>query len=217
MRRVLSVAALCATAILSLTGCVSLTKSYPEKRSYVVDVGGASKEADVLAPRDEPSVLKINRLRVVPFFAGRAMVYRTAELQYESDYYNEWFVAPGSLLTQQFTAWLSGNGPFHVVLMGTNHIEPTHVLEGTVTEFYGDFRQSGQPKAVFAIDLHLLDGKDERRMLMRRSYRQEVPLNSASSDSLAQGLTQALRLVLGEFGRDIASIVASPSTSSAQK
>jgi hypothetical protein len=95
-------------------------------------------------PQETPAngaiVLKINKLRVSPLFAGRAMVYRVADLQYESDFYDEWFVAPGTLVTQQVHQWLSRSAGFETVVVGTNHVEPTHLLEGTVTEFYGDFR-----------------------------------------------------------------------------
>ncbi len=194
---------------LTLAGCVSLTKSYPEKKSFVLDAGASQGHSSGSSP--EPQVLKINRFRVAPFFAGRAMVYRTADLQYESDYYNEWFVAPGTMLTQQFTEWVSGTGLFQFVLMGTNHVEPTLVLEGTVTELYGDFRRSGQPKAILGIDLHLFSGPDERKVVLRRSYRQEVPLSDSSADHLAQGLTQALRLVLTEFRQDVSERVLNPS------
>ena len=61
-------------------GCLNLDKSYPEKRSFVLDVGAP--------PQGSPSpgaiVLKINKFRVSPLFAGRAMVYRIADLQYEN-------------------------------------------------------------------------------------------------------------------------------------
>ena len=192
----------------SPSGCLNLNKSYPEKRSFVLDVGAPADSAA------EPSslVLKINKLRMSPLFAGRAMVYRTGDLQYDSDFYDEWFIAPGSLITQQFHEWLSKSGRFQFVLMGTNHLEPTHLLEGTVTELYGDYRSPGQPKAVFGIELHLLNGANERQVLMRRTYRQEVPLTDRTPDAVAAGLTQALRLVLVEFQRDLTTAPLSPIT-----
>lgn len=153
-------------------------------------------------------VLKIHKFRVVPLFAGRPMVYRAADLQYESDFYNEWFIAPGALATQQFHEWLSKSGRFQFVTMGANHVEPTHLLEGTVTDLYGDYRDS--PKAVLGMDLHLLDGIDERQILMRRSYRKDVTLPDRSADALAQGLSQAMRQVLADFERDLTTIKGNP-------
>ena len=181
------------------TGCLDLKKSYPEKRSFVLDVGAPPQET----PANGAIVLKINKLRVSPLFAGRAMVYRVAELQYESDFYDEWFVAPGTLVTEQVHHWLSNSAGFQLVMLGTNHVEPTHLLEGTVTEFYGDFRAA--PRAVLSLELHLLDAIHERQFF-RRTYHQDVPLSDRSSDALARGLTEALRAVLVDVAKDIAAV-----------
>ncbi len=192
--------------LLALAGCLNLAKSYPEKRSFVLDVTPEERE-----PVSESwMVLRISKFRVSPLFVGRAMVYRVAELQYENDFYNEWFVAPGTLLTQQFQNWLSTNGRFKFVLKGTNHIEPTHVLEGNVSELYGDYRVAGAPKAIFGIDLYVLDARDERQVLFTRTYRRQMPLADRSPDSLAAGLTQAVREVLADLDRDLAELSLGP-------
>ncbi|HKC95172.1 MAG TPA: ABC-type transport auxiliary lipoprotein family protein [Nitrospira sp.] len=190
--------------IITLTGCLSLSKSYPEKRSFVLDVGAPPQET----PSNSIKVLRINRLRVSPLFAGRAMVYRTADLQYESDFYDEWFVTPSVLVTQQLQNWLAHSGRFLLVLQGTNHIEPTHFLEGTVTEFYGDFRES--PRAVLGIEFHLLDAMNEGQLSFRRTYHQDIPLTDRSPDALARGLTEALRTVLVTLTKDIGEVQATP-------
>jgi len=186
--------------MITLTGCLSLSKSYPEKRSFVLDVGAPPQETS----SNSTKVLKINRLRVSPLFAGRAMVYRTADLQYESDFYDEWFVTPSVLVTQQLQNWLAHTGRFQLVLQGTNHIEPTHFLDGTVTEFYGDFRES--PRAVLGIEFHLLDAMNEGQLSFRRTYHQDIPLTDRSPDALARGLTEALRTVLVTLTKDIGDV-----------
>jgi cholesterol transport system auxiliary component len=193
----------------SSAGCLDLKKSYPEKRSFVLDVGALPQDT----PANGAVVLKINKLRVPPLFAGRAMVYRVADLQYESDFYDEWFVAPGTLVTQQVHQWLSRSAGVQMVVVGTNHVEPTHLLEGTVTEFYGDFRAA--PRAVLGLELHLLDAIHERQSFFRRTYHQDVPLSDRSSDALARGLTEALRAVLVDVVKDITAVelVRTPSSS----
>ena len=184
--------------ITTWTGCLDLKRSYPEKRSFVLDVGTPDQGTASYGPL----VLKIHKFRVSPLFAGRAMVYRVADLQYESDFYDEWFVAPATLVTQQVYNWLSRSGGLQLVGLGMNHVEPTHFLEGTVTEFYGDFR--GGPRAVFGLELHLFDARNERQSVLRRTYRQEVPLSDRSADALASGLTEALRMVLVDIANDLA-------------
>jgi cholesterol transport system auxiliary component len=180
------------------TGCFDLKKSYPEKRSFVLDVGAP----DQGTASHGSLVLKIHKFRVSPLFAGRAMVYRVADLQYESDFYDEWFVAPATLVTQQVYNWLSESESFQLVGLGMNHAEPTHLLEGTVTEFYGDFREV--PRAVLGLELHLFDAGNERQSALRRTYHREVPLGERSSEALARGLTEALRMVLVDIAKDLA-------------
>lgn len=191
---------MCLLLMITMTGCLNLSKSYPEKRSFVLDVGAPPQET----PSNSTKVLKINRLRVSPLFAGRAMVYRTADLQYESDFYDEWFVTPSVLVTQQLQNWLAHSGRFQLVLQGTNHIEPTHFLEGTVTEFYGDFRES--PRAILGIEFHLLDAMNEGKLSFRQTYHQQIPLTDRSPDALARGLTEALRTVLVDLTKDIGEV-----------
>ena len=191
-----------ASLSLATAACLNLNKSYPEKRSFVLEVTSEQREP---AP-DAARVLKISKFRVSPLFVGRPMVYRVGELQYENDFYDEWFIAPGALLTQQFHDWLSKTGHFQFVLVGTNHIEPTHLLEGSVAEFYGDYRLAGSPKAIFGIELHLLDGLNESQVLFHRAYHKEVPLADRSPDALAAALTQAVRQVLVDLERDLAEV-----------
>jgi cholesterol transport system auxiliary component len=189
-----------AVIIASAAGCLDLKKSYPDKRSFVLDLGIPEQETRSKGER----VLKIHKLRVSPLFAGRAMVYRVADLQYENDFYNEWFVAPATLVTQQMHNWLSGSTGFQLVVYGTNHVEPTHLLEGTVTEFYGDFRH--EPRAVLSLELHLLDAVRDRQPFFRRTYHQDVTLSDRSSEALARGLTEALRGALVDLAKDIAAV-----------
>src|SRR5262245_35945865 len=149
-----------ASLLFAMAAC--LNKSYQEKRSFVLDASPERRE-----PASESSmVLKIKKFRVSPLFMGRAMVYRLGELQYENDFYDEWFVSPGLLLTRQFHDWLSKTGQFRVVLVGDNHIEPTHLLEGDVVEFYGDYRLASSLKAIFGVELLLLDRLNEWRVIV---------------------------------------------------
>jgi len=188
-------------------------KGYQEKRSFVLDVSSESREP----ASESPIALKIKKFRVSPLFVGRAMVSRIGELQYEHDFYDEWFVSPGLLLTRQFHDWLSKTGRFRFVLVGTNHIEPTHLLEGNVAEFYGDYRLAQSPKAIFGIELLLLDGLNEWQVIFQRTYHKEVPLADRSPDALAEGLSQAVRLVLVDLERDIAEVAGRPAPASSSR
>jgi cholesterol transport system auxiliary component len=127
-------------------------------------------------------------------------------LQYESDFYDEWFVSPGTMLTQEVQKWLSKRGRFQFVQVGTNHVEPTHLVEGTVSEFYGDYRIAGQLQAVFGLELRIVDDVQVGPILFQRTYHQVIPLTGRSPDALAKGLTEALRSVLSDFEKDLETV-----------
>ncbi len=180
-------------------GCVNLNKSYPEKRSFVLEV---SRDQETRPPSTGP-ILKIARFRVSPQFEGRELVVRTGEFQYDMNFYDVWLVAPGAMLGQQFYAWLSRTGQFQYVLLGSNHVETAYVLAGDITAFHGDYREGRQPTAVLGLDLHVTDGKQEASVVWQRRYRQEVPLSDRSPDELARGLSETLRLVLLDVEKDL--------------
>jgi len=190
----------------ALTACLQLNKGYPEKRTFVLDVtSGAESQTP-----DSSLVLKIHKFRMSPMFAGRPMVYRIGELQYETDFYDEWFVPPGTLVTEQVHGWMARRGRYRIVLAGSNHVEPTHLLEGSVTEFYGDYRSAQSFKAILGMELYMLHA-DSGQVMLRRTYHEEVELTDRSPDALAEGLTQALRLVLVDFEQAFAGVPAEPS------
>ena len=197
--------------LFAMSAC--LNTSYQEKRSFVLDVSPERREP----ASESPIVLKIKKFHVFPLFTGRAMVYRLGELQYENDFYDEWFVSPSLLLTRQFHDWLSKSGRFRFVLVGTDHIEPTHLLEGSVAEFYGDYRLAQSPKAIFGIELLLLDRLNEWQVIFRRTYHKEVPLADRSPDALVGGLSEAVRLVLVDLEREIAAVAGMPAPASSSR
>jgi len=59
---------------------------------------------------------------------------------------------------------------------------------------------------VFGLELQLLDAMNDRPPFFRRTYQQDVPLGDRSPDALARGLTEALRLVLVDVSKDLATV-----------
>ena len=69
-------------ALLVLSGCVSLAKSYPDKHYYALDVTGKGSPV-FLCPGPYST---FERLFVSPRFKGQELVYRTDDTRYESDF-----------------------------------------------------------------------------------------------------------------------------------
>ena len=187
-----------AVACLLAAGCLSLAKEYPEKRQFVL----------VAPPRAEakgtPSggVLRVGILRVSPLYEGMELVHRTEDVEYESDFYNEWFVPPGPMLTSAFGDWLRGAGVFEHVLTSSAGVDASVALGGLVTALHGDYRME-PPKAVFGVEIGLASEDAAPRILFQRSYLKEVDVPNRSAEALVRGLNEALRLVLVDLEADL--------------
>ncbi|HMU32220.1 MAG TPA: hypothetical protein PKD43_19140, partial [Nitrospira sp.] len=150
-----------------LGGCVNLSKSYPEKHSYILEaVHSGEMRASIPG-----TVLKVRKFRVSPTSEGKELVYRTSDARYEGDFYNEWFVPPNAMLTQQIMNWLTSAGLFQYVMDSSGPLPATHMLEGTLTALHGDYRAT-PARAVLAVQfLFLHEASAQGEVLWHREYR----------------------------------------------
>ena len=186
-------------AVLVLDGCVSLSKSYPEKHYYALE---AVRQGETVVSLPG-TVLRIRKLRAAPAFEGKELVYRTSDGRYEEDFYNEWFVRPNVMLTQQVRNWLTATGLFQSVTDSSGPLPATHTLEGTVLALYGDYRAT-PAKAVLGLQFFLLlETSGEPDIILQREYRKEIELSEKSPDGLVNGCNSALELILTALDEDL--------------
>ncbi len=182
-----------------LTGCAP-KKSFPEKRYYVLDVSRPSGSS----PPAEKAVLTVRRFRVSPRYEGKGLVYRRRELSYESDFYNEFLISPGSLLAEEVRQWLAASGLFQNVVDTSSYMEATHILEGNVAALYGDYRERGSPRAVLDVQLFVIDNTSVLSgIVFQQEYRKEVASDGNSAEALVDAWNEALRQVLTDLEVDL--------------
>ncbi|MDF0676992.1 MAG: ABC-type transport auxiliary lipoprotein family protein [Nitrospira sp.] len=185
--------------VLVLGGCVNLDRSYPEKHSYILE---AVHPGETRASIPE-TVLKVRKFRVSPAFEGKELVYRTSDARYEGDFYNEWFVPPNAMITQQVMNWLTRAGLFQYVMGSSGPLPATHMLEGTLTALYGDYRAT-PAKAVLVVQFFLLhEASGQAEVLWHQEYRKEVNVMEQKPEALVSGWNEALRLILSALDEDL--------------
>ena len=194
-------------ALILLSSCVNLTKSNPEKQYYALDV---TRQAESGAPA-AGTVLEVRRLLVAPAFQGQELVYRTEDTRYESDFYNQWFVSPSAMLTQQVQNWLINARLFEHVVTTSSYMEATHRLEGTVTALYGDYRHKDSRRAVVGINMVLIEDNPMRTAIVfQRDYHQMVEVTDTSPDGLTLAWNQGLEQVFISLEQDLRKIDLQP-------
>jgi cholesterol transport system auxiliary component len=183
-----------------IVGCVNLERGYPEKRYFILD---ASRDEDISSP-DTGKVLTVRRFRVSPKYEGKGLVYRLEELSYESDFYNEFFISPASMFTEEIRKRLAGTGLFKHVIDPSSLLDSTYILEGAVTALYGDYRVNTAPKAVMEIQFFLLHETDSNpKIIFQSQYHKEEPLKGNTPDALVMSWNTALNQILTEFESDL--------------
>ena len=199
-RRLVWIAGVAPLALFVLGSCVSLTKSFPDKHYYALDV---TRHGEPGVPVSG-AVLDVRGLFVSPSFEGKELVYRTGDTRYESDFYNTWFLSPSAMLTQQMQNWLRNARLFEHVVTTPSYMDATYILEGTVTALYGDYRQQGGHKAVVGLDIVLIEEISARpAIVFQRDYQQKVELTVTSPDALTRGWNQGLEQIFMALEADL--------------
>ena len=182
-----------------LAGCGGLAKPYPVKRAFVFE---APRPAGA-APTDAEAILLIRRFRTAPPYESKEFVYRTGELQYESDFYNVFFSPPAELLADQTRQWLQASRLVRLIVGTGAQTEATHSLEGRVYALYGDYRRPEDPRAVLGIQFFVSRLTDTPEIVFHKDYRQEVPVTSRTPEALAAAWNRALQQILTELEADL--------------
>ena len=182
-----------------LSGCVSLEKSYPDRRYFALE----------LAPGKTPNstsdrILSVASLRISPRYADRSFVYRTSTAAYEADFYNQFLTAPDSMIAEELRKGLAASELFKYVVGPANPLQPHYVLEGSINALYGDFRDPNRPVAVLEIEVFLYNQDPAAAgVSLQKRYEKSVPLSEKSPEALVKGWDQALADIVAALVADL--------------
>ena len=186
-----------------LTGCFNFNRAYPEKHYFALSVSRSKK----LSLPKSNALLKIQRFGISPQFEGKGFVYFKGNLNYESDYYNEFFISPDLMVTEEVEKWLAESGLFKYVMGSSSPVEPTFKLAGAVNALYGDYSDIETPKAVLEMQFFLVRNLSSGPVIVfGKTYHEDILLKGHSPDALATGWNLALEHILTEFEADISSL-----------
>ena len=193
---------LLAALICAFAGC-GLSRPSPVKQTYLLQAAAPTQPA--AAPR--PGTLKVGTIAIAAPFRGKSLVYRESDLKFESDFYNEFLVSPSAMLTESAATWLAAARVFREVLPASANADGDYVLEGFVSELYGDFRDTGKPAAVITAKFFLVDNRTLSGVpIWQTELTQRVALGSRSSDALVGGFNSAWAAILADLSQQLATV-----------
>jgi cholesterol transport system auxiliary component len=146
----------------------------------------------------------VRRFDVDTAFAGKGLIYRIGEFQYESDYYHGFLIPPGIMIAEQTRDWLVNSGLFQRVLPVRSPLESTYLLEGNVTALYGDFTNKTAPQAVMEIRFFLVGPANAgERAMLAQTYRAVTPVPARTAEAFIGALSRGLAEILTRLEADL--------------
>lgn len=198
LSRVAAFLCACLLLLIAITGgCVS-GPSY-EEQHYIL--AAVRQGEPVRTPVD--GSLEVHRFSVDSAFTTKNLVYRLGEFKYETDYYRQFLIAPGIMITERTRDWLSDSGLFGRVLLTSSRIAPTYTLEGNITALYGDFSSESAPVAVMEIRFFLLKNADAGNVAFAETYRAATPVPEKTTEVFIEALDKGLVDILTRLEADL--------------
>jgi hypothetical protein len=186
--------------LLASSGCAR--RMAFEKTQYVLDPRRTAEPA--AAPNE--ATLEVRQFMIDSAFRGKSLVYRTADLKYETDFYHEFLVSPAALIRETTRNWLAQSNLLARVVDAGGYVDPTYALEANITALYGDARHEGAPRAVLELRAFLLklEGADDSVILHSQVYSASQEAPTADADGLMAGFNVCLKAILTDLEEDLA-------------
>jgi uncharacterized lipoprotein YmbA len=191
---------ICAALAVLVVGLDGCSRPAPVKGTFVLDPPSPPAVA-----KTQPGSLRIGTVTVGAAFRSRQFVYRESELKYETDYYNEFLVAPAANIGEAAARALAAARVFATVVPAGTALEPDWVLDVFVGSLYGDGRVADKPVAVLSITFFVRKGEGGVPV-WSKTYDKRVPFTTGSASSYVAAQNAALGEVLAELARDLSGL-----------
>jgi ABC-type uncharacterized transport system auxiliary subunit len=183
-----------------LAGC-SITRQAPVKETFLLEPPMPPAVAKPL-----PVSVRVAGVNVAAPYRGRAFIYRTEALRYETDYYVEFLVSPAAMFTEQTNRALEAAHVFERVVPPGSGADSDVTLEGFVSALYADARGGNPSAAELTITYYLTPLASGTMPTWSHQYTRHVDLATHTPAAYATALNRAFGEILVELTRDLAAL-----------
>ena len=196
--------ALVVAAGLVLAGC-SVTRPSPVKQTFLLDPPMPAAVA-----KTQPTSLRMGTVTVAAPFRGRGFVSREGDLRYETDFYNEFFVPPATMIGELTGRALERAKVFALVAPSSSPADADWILDAFVTSLFVDARDPVKMVADIDITYYLFRSDGGGMPVWTQTYRQRAALSAPTASAYGAALNVALGLVFADLSRDLAAANLTP-------
>jgi cholesterol transport system auxiliary component len=151
-------------------------------------------------------VVALSRVSISPTFQSRSFTYRTGDNSYEQDPYAGFLIPPERAVAESIRASMRTSGVFGRVVEPGSGIMPTVIVEASINELYGDFRQASRPVGTMGIHIMCYEVQDgePRHIVFDKYCLQETALARKTPGALMAAWDEDLREIMNQINSDYA-------------
>lgn len=187
--------------LISILNFCSITKEAPKKRYFSIEAD-ASKIKKNSSPKFPK--LRVNKLKITSNYEGKEFIYRK-DLDFESDFYNQFLVSPPTNITEQTIHWINESKLSEVLTNRLGGSDSTLALEGNINLLYADFT-GGKVHSILEIEFYLSDNTKDQ-VLFKKVYSKKISSADKDPVSILKGWNQGLTEILLSLETDLRSVV----------
>ena len=146
------------------------------------------------------NIVALGRVMISPVFQTRAFTYRTGENTYVRDPYAAFIASPERALAEPIRAGLRQGGAFGLVIEPGSALTPSIMVEASVLELCGDFRNPAAPAGTMEIHfiIYEVESGQAGRIVLDKICSRREPLARRTPEALTAAWDADLRGIMEE-------------------
>jgi ABC-type uncharacterized transport system auxiliary subunit len=191
-----------------LFGCSGLYTAPKPISRYTISYASASPLKSI--ENRLPAIIKIERFGSAPGFANLQMIYAANHLKRNSYVYHQWFSPPSEMVAYALKKDLKASRAFTAITSPGDRISASHVLMGSVTDFY-EKDEGATWQAVFGVSILFFSETSlnfQKQILLQKQYATQVTCQEKNAFAFAKAMSAAVQSISNQIILDIYETIA---------
>ncbi len=186
---------------LLFSACLNLDKPINKIEFYTLEYD-PPKLADL-----EPlaHVIRVEHFSVAPIYKTNLIIYRDRSFKRDAYVYHKWRANPADLVSQYLIRDMKQSGLFKAVLPHKSRLPSSHMLEGSVDEFF-EWDLEKKWNAILSATIALMAENEPditKRILFQKTYRAKKQSKQKNPRALAEAMSIAMSEISEKIIMDI--------------